>query len=255
MTVTPGIFLNPDNSVQIASRAGVFTISGGNGGDSDTPGRSGGKGGNLTISKEFLAIDVRAADGSRVNGFGNGGRGFNGCTILPCTVGSAGGKGGNLFSVIYFAANKAPNSFNGGKGGDGLVTPGDGGVKGEKTGGEADITPRDGDDGVPCPAITGPGDGYLAVVLDFDLGTDLKRGDTVPLYRIQGGRIGNAEPITDTSGCSSSHFHGSGIFIRGLKAGRWIDLGPFSDPNGSRCGYGAFIVTTNKEIQSATGLR
>ena len=73
-----------------------------------------------------------------------------------------------------------------------------------------------------------------AVQLDVAVGL-YPAGSIVPLTRIRGTRIGNPE-----SGCDSRHLHGGPAYFD--------NVGPYSDPNPSGCGYGKVVSVQSDTI-------
>ncbi|MFN3729378.1 MAG: hypothetical protein ACK4XJ_06675 [Fimbriimonadaceae bacterium] len=171
----------------------------------------------------------------------NGGAGFDGCAVLPRTLGTQGGKGGT--SSVQLAVQGA---WSGGRGGD---DPNGGQPGGERGQGPTGPMGQEGPKGSGCqfqPQTT-VGEGYIAVILEHDLGEHLKAGDVVPLIRIRGGHAANVEP-----GCNSDHLHshGEGIEVTlNPDEGRVISVGRFPDPNGPGCGYGKLTVIPVPFIQ------
>lgn len=227
----------------------VVTIQGGgHGGDSEEPERPGGQGAQVAMTTpEPVSPALDAA--SRIADFGDGGDGFNGCFMKPMRNGTVGGKGGTI-TTPSGEAIRLESGLNGGDGGDGMPLQGERGFGGVINAGKQG---QDGVRGGPClfSPTTVAGDGYLAVILDYDLGTDLLAGDIVPLCRIRGARPAGPEPITATTGCDSDHLHAEGgaIFVRIVIDGARSSLiGPFGDREPMRCGYGKLTVTPTCEI-------
>jgi hypothetical protein len=226
--------------------AKVTVNGGGHGGDSDDPNRPGGAGGSMTITGP-LGAAPKLDPASKMAAFGFGGDGFNGCYYNPARDGTSGGNGGNITANTALVLEDV---VRGGGGGDGLLKAGSGGNRGLFNGAAQG---PDGPDGILCPAElqTVTGTGFVAVVLDYDLGAELKAGDTVPLCRIKGGRIGFPEPITPEGGCSNDHLHADGatIVVKVIVDGtRQAVLGPFEDQAPHGCGFGKLTTTPTCEI-------
>jgi hypothetical protein len=231
---------------------GAATISGGNGGVSEDPNTAGGDGGNLSIS---------TSDGRRpraridVNQFGNGGAGFNGCSVLPMVSGTNGGNGGNV-SIGDASGLHADASISGGNGGNGAPSPGAGGKKG--TAPAFTIEGQDGAPGGPCSFIpeTVVGVGFLAVVLDVDVVPGvLQAGDTIPLIRIDGGRPVPAHQLEGDHGCVNDHLHtqGGSIRVRHRLNNKWTTTPAVPDPDSNKCGFGKIVLVNSPLIQARNG--
>lgn len=140
-------------------------------------------------------MELRGPDGAppragtfEVFGF-SGGRGFDGCSLNPQGLGTAGGNGGELFpngAGLPTLINAGPiMTLRGGDGGNGLGVGSPGGL-----GGTVDGTPapeRDGAPGGVCEftPTTLQGEGFIAVELQSNLvdgdGNELPFGAIVPL--------------------------------------------------------------------------
>ena len=117
---------NPDGGDAYVGSVFFSGVEGGNGGNSTSPGKNGGKGGDM----EALAGEAKedhASDGdATVNEAANGGHGFNGC---PNQNGSNGGDGGS--SKTEGNDETIDDTGNGGNGGNGNQEPGKSGKPGQ----------------------------------------------------------------------------------------------------------------------------
>lgn len=112
----------------LVPRPAVHITDAVDGGASSAPTVPGGEGGTVSIQSRGgpgPAADLAVIELVRV---GRGGAGFNGCAMAPLGPGSAGGDAGrrDLKGLVALGAQ----TFNGGRGGDGLGLPGPGGDEG-----------------------------------------------------------------------------------------------------------------------------